>query len=65
MYHLLIYYPGDPAHRPSQRIEARDPKAIVDTIPKVLAEHDGCERVVVMMGVTRLFSVDCAGNRLP
>jgi hypothetical protein len=34
-------------------------------IQSALAEHEGCERVNVMMGATRLFSVDCAGDRLP
>lgn len=65
MYDLLVFYPGDAPHRPSRRVEATTAAAVLDVIPTLLAEHEGCERVVVMMGVTRLFSVDCHGNRLP
>ena len=37
---------------------------VVALIPRILAEHDGCEHVVVMTGTTRLFAVNCRGERM-
>ncbi len=34
-------------------------------IPKLLADHPGCERIRVQAGATYLFSVDCKGERIP
>ena len=63
MYELGVYYPGDIIAR--KMVEAKRAEEALGLIPKLLAEHDGCERVVVMLSGLRLFSVDCAGNRLP
>lgn len=32
-------------------------------IPALLAEHPGCDHVVVLFNTTRLFAVDREGNR--
>ena len=63
MYELGVYYPGDTIAR--SMVEAKRADEALGLIPKLLAEHAGCERVVVMLSGLRLFSVDCAGNRLP
>jgi hypothetical protein len=46
-------------------INAQNASEALALIPRILAEHHGCERVVVMMGTVRLFAVDCAGNTMP
>ena len=63
MYQLLVYYADDTA--PRQRISVGKASEVLALIPELLAAHAGCERVVVMVGDTRLFSVDCHGNRQP
>ena len=64
MYELLVYYPEDPTLvRKSVRVDRGN--EVVALIPKLLAEHVGCERIVVTAHNVRLFSVDCAGNRHP
>jgi hypothetical protein len=63
MYQLLVYYPGKAGVQATFIVERA--AEVLDLIPKLLAEHRGCERVVVMLDQTRLFAVDCAGNRLP
>ncbi len=63
MYQLLVYYPEKPGVHAT--IVAERAAEVLDLIPKILAEHDGCERVVVTYDQVRLFAVDCAGNRLP
>ena len=63
MYQLLVYYPErSDAHA---MINAQNAFEALALIPRILAEHHGCERVVVMMGTVRLFAVDCAGNTMP
>jgi len=63
MYELHVYYPGDRLPRKTVKA-ARAPEAF-DRIPQLLAEHDGCERIVVMVSGVLLFAVDCHGSRLP
>lgn len=63
MYELQVYYAGDTTIRKSVRA-SRAAEAL-ELIPLLLAEHDGCEHIVVLVSGVRLFSVDCAGNRLP
>lgn len=59
MYELMVYHPGDRIARVTVKAaRAADAFAL---IPLLLAEHDGCEHIVVMVGGVRLFSVDCAG----
>lgn len=63
MYELHVFYPGDAIARKTAKAgRAADALGL---IPRLLAEHDGCEHIVVMGGGVRLFAVDCAGNRLP
>ena len=63
MYQLQVYYPGQTFAQAV--IDVKQASEALDLIPDVLAKHQGCERVVVMMGTNRLFAVDCSGNRLP
>ena len=63
MYELHVYYPGEPRPRLTERV--RRAAEALDSISRLLAAHRGCERIVVMLSGLRLFSVDCAGNRLP
>lgn len=63
MYQLLVYYPGTKGV--AATVDARSAVDVLELIPKILADHEGCEHVVVMFNSVRLFAVDCAGNRLP
>ncbi len=63
MYELHVFYPGDAIAR--KTVQAGRSADALGLIPQLLAEHEGCEHVVVMVGGVRLFAVDCAGNRLP
>ncbi len=63
MYQLLVYFPGSEGAR--ARINIDRGSDVVAMIPKLLAEHEGCEHIVVMLNDVRLFAIDCAGNRLP
>ena len=63
MYHLLVYFSGETV--PVATIHTPRASEILGLIPKLLAEHDGCEHIVVMGDTVRLFSVDCHGNRMP
>ena len=63
MYRLLVYYPDSRAvHATIELAMAAD---VFDAITRTLAEHAGCEHVVVTLDHTRLFAVDCKGRRLP
>ncbi len=63
MYTLEVFYPshGSPHHVE----EIPSAPEVLTRIADLLKEHDGCEKVVVSSGATRIFSVDCKGNRLP
>lgn len=63
MYQLLVYYPADEGVRVTHSVNRG--ADVLTLIPRLLSEHLGCERVVVKFNSERLFSVDCAGNRLP
>lgn len=63
MYHLLVFYPGET--HPQATATCESSAEVLKAIPLILAGHPGCERVAVRVGTTTLFSVDCAGNRLP
>jgi hypothetical protein len=63
MYRLLVYYPETKGSHLT--VTAERSAEVLDLIPRLLSEHLGCEHIVVFMGETRLFAVDCAGNRLP
>ena len=63
MYELQVYFPGDASARATFLSDrAAD---VLLRIPELLADHDGCEHIVIRLGDVRLFSVDCKGNRLP
>ena len=63
MYQLQVYYPENPV--PHATLLADRGSEVLELIQAALAEHPGCERVVVTLNSTRLFAIDCAGNRLP
>jgi hypothetical protein len=63
MYELHVYYTGD--RLPRKTVKAARAAEALDRIPQLLAEHDGCEHIVVMVSGVRLFAVDCHGSRLP
>jgi len=63
VYELLVYWPGEAAARTTRT--AQRAAEVMDLIPLLLAEHDGCERIVVNSGGARLFSIDCQGARQP
>lgn len=62
MYQLLVYYNGDRAVR--ERREVQHASDVLTLIPELLKAHEGCEHIVVMQGASRLFAVDCKGNRI-
>ncbi|MDO9338420.1 MAG: hypothetical protein Q7T61_18660 [Caulobacter sp.] len=45
-------------------VKARSAVEVMEVIPRLLEEHDGCERVSAIAGDNFLFSVDCEGNRM-
>lgn len=60
MYKLLLFYPGD--QRPAKTLHMESAPDILDTIPALLKEHPGRERIEVFLGLSRLFTVDCQGR---
>lgn len=62
MYRLQVFYEGAP--RPRETVELDRAGAVLTEIPKILEKHRECARVEVWINSTRLFAVDCAGNRL-
>jgi hypothetical protein len=60
MYRLLLFYPGDDS--PAKTLHMELAPDILERIPTLLKNHPGCERIEVFLGISRLFTVDCAGN---
>ena len=63
VYQLEVFYPGQSTPHATIRLISA-PEVLV-RISTLLAEHHGCEHIVVMSDRARLFAVDCKGNRLP
>lgn len=63
MYHLEVFYEG--SNRPRETISLDRAAAVIAQIPTLLRSHPQCLRIEVWSDSTRLFAVDCAGNRLP
>jgi hypothetical protein len=63
MYALQVFFPKDRVPHNVEHMTAA--AGILARIPTLLQEHNGCEKIVVFAGETRLFSVDCKGNTLP
>ncbi len=63
MYVLEVYFAGD--RYPRHVVRTQSAPDAMTRIPALLAEHHGCEKIVVYSGSTRLFSVDCKGNTTP
>jgi hypothetical protein len=62
VYYLKVFLPGDPIA--VRTVEVKRASETLTRVPELLKEHDGCERIVVFLGPTRLFAVDCDGNRV-
>jgi len=60
MYTLQVFYDGKLHH--TERLTSA--AEVLARIPILLQEHDGCEKIVVSLERTRLFAVDCKGNRI-
>jgi hypothetical protein len=63
VYELIVFCPGE--RTPHETIRVNKASEVLQLIPELLAQHDACEHIVVMMDHARLFAVDCKGNRLP
>ena len=61
-YTLEVHFGADAKPRHTETITGA--QQVLARIPFLLQVHSECERVVVLMWTTRLFSVDCKGNRL-
>lgn len=62
MYSLRVMKPGSIA--PLETVELDRAADVLTCIPELLARHAGCERIEVLASTTRLFAVDCHGQRL-
>lgn len=62
MYRIDVVYPGLGEAKETCYV-ARASETLT-TISDLLSEHHGCERLVVWLNGTRLFAVDCRGNRI-
>jgi hypothetical protein len=60
VYALEVFFPDDPRPRHVERLNAAT--EVLTRIAELLAEHVGCDKVVVTFNSRRLFSVDCKGN---
>jgi hypothetical protein len=60
MYRLEVFDGGKADH--TERLASAPD--VLARIPELLKQHAGCEKIVVWMGGTRLFAVDCKGNAL-
>ncbi len=63
MYTLQVFYPR--TLTPEHVEELASAAEVLTRISALLQQHGRCEKVVVWMGPTRLFAVDCKGNRIP
>jgi hypothetical protein len=61
MYRLLVLHAE--ATRPTQALEIGRASEVLSS--GLLASHPDCARIDVYINTTKLFSVDCEGNRLP
>lgn len=62
MYRLHVFAPD--ADSPTEVVAVRDAQDVLQRIPELLERHPHCRRIDVLAGLTRLFSVDCKGDRL-
>lgn len=62
MYRLEVFHADAPS--PTESVSLRGAGEVLRAIPALLERHPDCVRVEVYAGPTRLFSVDCEGNRL-
>jgi hypothetical protein len=62
MYRIYVVYPGLGEARETCYV-ARASETLT-AISDLLAQHHGCERLVIWLNETRLFAVDCQGNRI-
>ncbi len=60
VYTLQVFYNGALDH--TERLTGA--AEVLARIPELLHEHHGCEKIVVLLERTKLFAVDCKGNRI-
>jgi hypothetical protein len=62
MYELRVFKDGGVLLFHSGRVDRAE--MVLERIPLILGSHPDCELVEVYLSGTRLFGVDCAGNRI-
>ena len=62
MYRLDVLFTDNSSPRQTRFVHRAGD--VLTMIPELLAAHDGCERIVVWAEDSRLFAVDCKGNRV-
>ena len=62
MYQPQVFHPGKNAS--SITVTTLSASEVMQLIPRLLAEHAGCERVEVSLGGGFLFAVDCHGQTI-
>ena len=62
MYQLQVFHPG--ASASTITVTTTSATEVLGLIPKLLKEHPTCDRVVVTLGATILFAVDCHGQTI-
>jgi len=62
-YTLTVFETG--RSLPIETVTVRLAADVMTAIPKLLADHPGCERIRVQAGATYLFSIDCTGATIP
>lgn len=61
VYRLEVIHPDGRI----ERVTISRASDVLDAIPGLLAQHTGCDRIIVYADAQRLFAVDCQGNQLP
>lgn len=62
MYRLRVFHAHSAS--PSEVVAIRAASEVLTEIPALLSRHPDCAHVEVLLADTRLFAVDCKGNRL-
>ncbi|OJU10068.1 MAG: hypothetical protein BGN86_11740 [Caulobacterales bacterium 68-7] len=60
LYQMLVYFPGEAGARAV--LNAGKGAQVATLVPELLADYPGCERIVVKLNASHLFTLDGAGN---
>jgi hypothetical protein len=63
MFTLSVYFADEEIARYVESVES--PRDVLPSIAHLLEAHGQCAHIVVMLGNTKLFAVDCKYHRLP